>query len=315
MQRSHHGTGSAVSMHTESVLNVRKEFMKCKIGRHKKRIIKVTIILLLFVLLFVVWAIWGNLTIATTYYNVTSEKIPSLFDGYKIVQISDLHNAEFGHDNALIIEIIDKAEPDIIVITGDLIDSSRTNIDIAVRFASQAARIAPCFYVTGNHEARIGSDYQQLEKGVTDAGVKILHDESVSLYKNGDTIQLIGLDDPQFAGRDESVQEGTLESKLKGLKLQDGFNLLLSHRPELFKVYVSANMDLVLSGHTHGGQFRLPFIGGIVAPDQGLFPKYDAGIFRENGTTMVISKGLGNSVIPFRLNNRPEIVIVELNSH
>ena len=175
-----------------------------------------------------------------------------------------------------------------------------------------AARIAPCFYVTGNHAARIGAIISNWRKCY---GWELKsHDESV-FCKNGDTIQLTGLDDPRLRKRDESVQEGTLKAKLKGLKLQDGFQSVAFNRPELFKVYVSANMDLVLSGHTHGGQFRLPFIGGIVAPDQGLFPKCDAGIFRENGTTMVISKGLGNSVIPFRLNNRPEIVIVELNSH
>ena len=109
-------------------------------------------------------------------------------------------------------------------------------------------------------------------------------------------------------------QRYMVESKLKDLNLQDGFQLLLSHRPELFDIYVSTDIDLVLCGHAHGGQFRIPFIGGIVAPNQGLFPKYDAGIFSENETTMVVSRGIGNSIIPIRLNNRPEIVMIELQS-
>ena len=146
------------------------------------------------------------------------------------------------------------------------------------------------------------------------AGVKVLHDEVISINKNGDSMQLIGLDDPDFVDVGKTVQESILKTKLGDLELKEGFRILLSHRPELFDAYTSTNMDLVLSGHAHGGQFRVPFIGGIVAPDQGLLPKYDAGVFTENGTTMVVSRGVGNSIIPIRLNNRPEIVIVKLKS-
>jgi predicted MPP superfamily phosphohydrolase len=93
---------------------------------------------------------------------------------------------------------------------------------------------------------------------------------------------------------------------------EDKYSILLSHRPELFHIYVDNNIDLVLSGHAHGGQFRIPFIGGIVAPNQGLFPKYDAGLFGEKETNMIVSRGIGNSIIPFRFNNPPEIIIIEL---
>ena len=104
-----------------------------------------------------------------------------------------------------------------------------------------------------------------------------------------------------------------METKLSQLNIDDGFAILLSHRPEHFNVYQRKNIDLVLSGHAHGGQFRLPFLGGVIAPDQRLFPRYDAGAYTENGTTMVVSRGIGNSIIPLRINNRPEIVIIELN--
>ena len=104
-----------------------------------------------------------------------------------------------------------------------------------------------------------------------------------------------------------------METKLSQVNISNGFTILLSHRPECFNVYQNKNIDLVLSGHAHGGQFRLPFLGGVIAPNQGLFPKYDAGIYTENGTTMIVSRGIGNSIIPVRINNRPEIVIIELN--
>ena len=281
-----------------------------KLRFKRKQIIMV--IILAFLALFIGWTVWGNLTIGTTHYEIAFENLPSSFEGYKIAQISDLHNAKFGENNARAIEILHEENPDMIAITGDLIDSNRTDIDIAVRFMQQAVRIAPGYFVTGNHEAWIGEDYQQLEKKMIDVGVRVLHDEVLPIYKDGESIQLIGLDDPDFTDRDAEVQESMLYTKLKNLKLQDGFKLLLSHRPETFHSYVSTNVDLVLSGHAHGGQFRMPFIGGIVAPNQGLFPEYDAGVFGERGTTMVVSRGIGNSIIPVRLNNRPEIVIVKL---
>ena len=132
------------------------------------------------------------------------------------------------------------------------------------------------------------------------------------LTKGSETIQIAGLDDPDFTERDTYIQDSMVQTKISNLSLSDEYCILLSHRPELFAEYVSEEVDLVLSGHAHGGQFRLPFIGGVIAPDQGLFPKYDAGKYSKNHTTMIVSRGIGNSIIPVRINNRPEIVIVEL---
>ena len=104
-----------------------------------------------------------------------------------------------------------------------------------------------------------------------------------------------------------------VRTKLNNLAdTESSYIILLSHRPELFESYVSCNIDLVLSGHAHGGQFRLPFIGGLIAPDQGIFPKYDAGLFTNGSTNMIVSRGLGNSIIPIRFNNRPEVIVIEL---
>lgn len=258
--------------------------------------------------------IWENLTVGSTHYEVSSERLPDGFDGYIIAQISDLHNARFGEDNSQIIRILEKEKPNLIVITGDLIDSNDKNIDNVLYFAEQAMEIAPCYYVTGNHEAWVGGDYDALEEKLQETGVVILHDEAITLSEKDDTIRLIGLDDPDFTNRKAAVQMHTPEAKLKNLNLQNGFKLLLSHRPEAFNTYVAHDIDLVLTGHAHGGQFRIPFIGGVVAPNQGLFPSYDAGEYHEGNTTMIVSRGIGNSVIPVRINNRPEVVIVELRA-
>lgn len=262
----------------------------------------------------VIWVIMGNSHVGVTRYTVESNKIPATFDHFKIAVISDLHNAELGTDNSRLMKLIEFEAPDMIAVTGDLIDSNRTDIRIAEEFIDQIVDIAPCYYVTGNHEAWIRSQYQELEDTLLYKGVIILHDETVKLVKDDESIQIAGLDDPAFSGDATTDDEELLRSRLKDMEIDDSFCILLSHRPELFDAYASMDIDLVLSGHAHGGQFRLPFIGGVVAPDQGFFPKYDAGKYTENDTSMIVSKGLGNSIIPIRFNNDPELVIVELSS-
>lgn len=278
------------------------------LNRKRKKILFIAAI----AIVLVAWTVWSNVTVGTTHYTVTSNRLPASFDHYKIVIVSDVHNAEFGVNNSWLIRQIKKESPDIIAITGDLVDSSKTDIEIAGKLVHQLVEIAPCYYVTGNHEAWLGSQYQELENILLDESVVTLHDNAVPLTKDHETIQLVGLDDPDFTDRDASIQASMLESKINSMNLSGSYCILLSHRPEAFDAYVTENMDLVLSGHAHGGQFRLPFVGGIIAPNQGLFPKYDAGMYSENNTTMIVSRGIGNSIIPVRLNNRPEIVSVEL---
>ena len=174
-------------------------------------------------------------------------------------------------------------------------------------------KIAPVYFVSGNHEARV-SEYEDLKMGLAEAGVIVLENQKVEITRDGEAITLMGIDDPSFQ---ESYLFGDAESVAKQAieMLQsesDGYTVLLSHRPELFELYVKTGMDLVFSGHAHGGQFRLPFIGGLVAPNQGFFPKYDAGQFTEENTTMIVSRGVGKSIIPIRFNNRPEIILAEL---
>lgn len=280
--------------------------------RKKKRIL---VILSLILVVLIGWTLWGNTALEVNEYEIVSDRIPQGFDGFRIAQVSDLHNAEFGEGNGKLIEQLSQSAPDIIVITGDLIDSRHTDLNIALEFCGEIMNIAPGYYVSGNHEARV-DEYSELKIGLAEAGVIVLEKEKLELTREGESITLIGLKDPSFRtdylfGDAASVTQYAL-GELQNAS--DGFTILLSHRPELFDTYVEAGVDLVFSGHAHGGQFRLPLIGGLVAPNQGFFPKYDAGLFCEGKTTMIVSRGVGNSIIPFRINNPPEIVAVELKS-
>ena len=272
----------------------------------------VLIVSVLIILCLGIWTLWGNTALEVNEYEIVSDRIPGAFSGFRIAQVSDLHNAEFGEGNEDLIAMLSQTDPDVIVITGDLIDSRQTDIEIALEFARQAIKIAPIYYVTGNHEARV-PEYENLKMGLEEAGVIVLENHKVILEQEGESITLIGLDDPSFKedylfGDAASVTRAAL-SELQNES--DGYTVLLAHRPELFDIYVESGVNLVFSGHAHGGQFCLPFIGGLVAPNQGFFPKYDAGLFSQENTTMIVSRGVGNSIVPIRFNNRPEIVVIE----
>jgi len=275
---------------------------------------KIICVLAGILLVLIVWTAWGNTSLELNTYTISSRELPDAFDNYRIAQVSDLHNAKFGDGNQRLLEILREAEPDMIAITGDLIDSRKTNIAVALAFAKEAVKIASCYYVSGNHEARV-SEYQDLKTGLEEAGVTVLDDAQVKIEVSGESITVIGVNDPSFHADYLTSDAEVMDRKLSELSSEDaGFTILLSHRPELFDTYVAHDMDLVLTGHAHGGQFRLPLIGGLVAPNQGLFPKYDAGLYSEGDTNMIVSRGIGNSIIPVRFNNRPEVVLIELAS-
>ena len=280
----------------------------------KKKFIFLAVVAIVLVAL-VIWIAWGNTALELNTYTVSSSKLPQSFDGSRIAHVSDLHNTEMGKNNEKLLAMLRDADPDMIAITGDLIDSRNTDIEVALQFVREAVKIAPCYYVTGNHEARV-NEYGALKAGMEAAGVTVLEDVKTKISMEGETITLIGVNDPSYQtdylfGDSESV----MNTKLEELHPEhDGLTILLSHRPELFDTYANHNIDVVLSGHAHGGQFRLPFIGGLVAPNQGLFPEYDAGIYTEGNTNMLVSRGVGNSILPFRINNRPEVILIELQA-
>ena len=274
-------------------------------------------VLMIIAIALVAWLVWDNTRIVVTEIEIENAKLPESFDGYRIAHVSDLHNDEFGKDNEKLLTLIESAEPDMIAITGDLLDSRRTDTEKALNFVRQAVKIAPCYYVTGNHESREGKTYDQLEKDMIEAGVVVLRNDKLLLEKGGEAITVAGIDDPRFVldtdkqAKMEDVIGKVLDGLLKDIP-KERFTLLLSHRPELFELYCEYETDLILAGHVHGGQFRIPWIGGIIGPGQGLLPDYDAGLYREEDVCMVLSRGLGQSIVPFRVNNPPELVVITL---
>ena len=279
--------------------------------RKKIIIILISIILLFFISIYLYYE---NNYLQVSNYTIESNKISKNFDSFKIAQISDFHNTKSKKLTNDLVKEIKKSKPNIIVLTGDLVDSYKTNIDVAISFVKKINNIAPVYYVTGNHEARI-DNYAELKDELEKNKVVILDGKLEIIEKDNSEINLIGIDDPSFnfnTYRDDST---IIQDSLVSIQYdKNNFNILLSHRPELIETYAKNNFDLVLSGHAHGGQIRIPLIGGLIAPNQGIFPKYTSGIYEMNNTKMIISRGIGNSIFPFRVNNRPELVIIKLKN-
>ncbi|MGI6736090.1 MAG: metallophosphoesterase [Anaerovoracaceae bacterium] len=248
-------------------------------------------------------------------YIYRSEKVDPSLAGYRILQISDLHNKSFGPGNQRLLTRISDCEPDCIVITGDLVDRRRTRLQTAFDFVDAAVKIAPVYYVTGNHEWLMSTaKYHRLLSGLAARGVVFLEDRMVSLR---DHLCLAGVSarsifaakDPDLAARGVPVPaDGMLEKAPR-----DALKVLLAHEPQLLPRYARAGADIVFCGHAHGGQVRIPGTGiGLFAPEQGILPAYSAGAYQHGTTTMYVSRGLGNSLFPWRIFNRPEIVVTEL---
>ncbi|MCZ8535080.1 metallophosphoesterase [Psychrobacillus psychrodurans] len=260
---------------------------------------------LMFVVAVIILLYISNSWIQTTEISVESDRVPTSFDGVKILQISDLHDATFGENQEKLVKKVKKTDPDLIFITGDLIDSNRYNLDQSLELVRQIVDLAPIYYVTGNHEIAT-NDIENIKNSLTELGVNVLSNEEQIIEHKGEDIRIIGIEDP--------LNGILVNEALSQFEENDLFTLVLSHRPETFQDYVDYKMDVVFSGHAHGGQFRLPGLGGLVAPGQGLFPSYTAGMYSENNTHMIVSRGLGNSAIPVRIFNSPEIVVVTLKS-
>lgn len=269
---------------------------------------------ILMIILFIIFCIWQNNHIGISRFDYSNPVVPEEFNGFTIVHISDLHNKSFGKNQEYLLRKISLNSPDIILVTGDLIDRRRYDLDTALLFIEGAMEIAPVYYVSGNHEAWSGA-YDNIRKELTHYGVVVLDDRKVEYIRNNSKIEILGLSDPAFLTSSYLEERNTsnLEEHLSQLADHNVFQILLSHRPELMDIYTRENIDMIFSGHAHGGQIRIPGIGGIVAPDQGFFPKYTSGSHHIDQSTMYVSRGLGNSLFPIRVFNRPEIIVVTLN--
>ena len=230
---------------------------------------------------------------------------------HRFVFLSDLHEVEFGKDNQRLLEAVRKADPDYIFLVGDLLDATReVPADYAARTADSLTAIAPTYYVTGNHEWGIG-DVPELKETLTAHGVTVLSNQFTTLERNGDTLVLAGIDDPNGYADQKTPEELAAEVYAA---YGDPFWVLLAHRNNLFTPqYSLLGADLVVSGHGHGGIIRLPFTDGLLSTDRTFFPSYTAGLYEENGSCLFVTRGLGNSGPTFRLFNRPEVAVLTLH--
>lgn len=269
---------------------------------------------LILVVVYLMLKYTDNTSLQVTTYTVSNEKIPEEFNGFRIAQIADLHNAEFGENNERLVSILRESDPDIIVFTGDQLDARKSNPEVLTELVKQTVQIAPCFLVSGNHEGSVPRNVP-LETELKSYGLIILDDMIHPLERDGAIMDLIGLEDPTRNRRYYSNgAKEALEMSLQELEWEEShYSILLAHRPEYFYVYERNGIDLAICGHVHGGQIRING-RGLIGPSKELFPEYDSGVYTLDNATMVLSRGLGNSIFPWRVNNPPEVVIIELAS-
>ena len=263
------------------------------------------IIGVIIIVLLITFFYYENFKLRITRYNLESKKIK---DNYKIIQVSDFHNRKNKRFHNKVVDIINKEKPNIIVITGDLIDVD--DCTYAEKLLERIYNIAPIYFVPGNHECIFGG-YPDLLNILDKYNVNVISNKCISLDNN---IELYGIKDPSFYipnDDKESIDKYLSKFNINTKK----YSILLSHRPEVLDIYSKYKFDLVLTGHAHGGQVIAPLIGPLYAPHQGVLPKYARGIYKKNNTSMIVSRGLGNSLYAIiRINNKPELVIVSLSN-
>ncbi len=269
---------------------------------------KEIIILIAALILLAIYIYYENNALKVSKYTVKNSKL-NKDKKLTIAHISDYHNNSSKRLNSMLVSKINEIKPDIIVITGDIVDSSRTNIKTALKLIDNL-KDNKIYYVPGNHEARI-KECSYLIEEMRKRNVTIL-DNKKSVFEG---INIYGIRDPFFKSKNELLQSSIVKEELNTFNIENSsFNILLSHRPEMLLEYSAKGFDFVFTGHAHGGQWRVPFIGGLYAPHQGIFPKFTSGVHIKDNTNMVISRGLGNSSFPIRINNRPELVIVQIKN-
>lgn len=242
-------------------------------------------------------------------YEVKSQKLPESFDGFKIVQLSDLHGAEFGEDGMELVEKVKELEPDIIALTGDFV-TDEGDLAAVEKLAARLTELCPVYFISGNHE--FGSGLAVKVRNILErAGVKYLSNEYLTISRGEDGILLGGVEDPLAYA--DMLSPDELAQKMNDAA-PDAFKILLGHRNYWMTEYPELPVDLIFCGHAHGGLIRIPGVGGLIGTDRRLFPDFDAGQFNNGRYTLIVSRGLGNSVSIPRIFNRPEIVCVVLSS-
>lgn len=286
-----------------------------KINKFFKNYKKISIFLaIIFVLIITLICniIYCYNTINVNHYNIKSQKLQT---NLRIVMISDLHMKDYGNNNEKLVNIIKKESPDIIAVLGDFTVKDSTNYDIVLKLMPQLVNTAPTYYVLGNHELPI-LDTTNFTDDIKSTGVHLLINKSEYFEKDGEKILIGGIkqypyydfQSPDFENEERYFLDDFIE------KEKENFGILLCHYPEYFMwKFNEFDIDLMLCGHTHGGLIRIPFLGGLIAPEQGLFPKYDMGYFESDTAKMIVTSGLSTSSIIPRINNPGEVCVIDIN--
>lgn len=290
-----------------------KEENRGTVNKNRKRKISkpMKILIIIITLIFCTVALWQGITLKI--YKITTDKLKS---SVRIMALTDLHSTIYGKKQKKLIKKIREYDPDVIVLVGDIAVDNEPHEGTEL-LLSVISKEYPCYYVTGNHEFKSG-EVTYIKEMIRGYGVTILEGNTVLIDVNGQKIQLAGVDDPNGFDGSYYCEDGITDEWREQLanckeELTDGvYSILLSHRPEITEIYRNSGFDLVIAGHAHGGQVRIPGISnGLYAPNQGLFPKYAGGLYELGDTTMVVSRGLCRNLIP-RVFNPPEIVVIDL---
>lgn len=279
-------------------------------------------IFVLLVTFFIVELYIDSNMLVVTNIEISDKKIPKNFDDYKIIHLSDLHSKSFGIENTKLVNEIENINPDLVVMTGDMVNCNDTNFDNFFNLVKAITKKYKVYYIVGNHEQNMKKENQEVIFDFLKAnGVEILDNEKVVLEKSGDSINLYGTwcnlryysaidSEEKYEFTEEVMNKIMEENKTEESK----YNILLAHNPNFIDAYAKWGADLTLTGHIHGGMVRLPILGGVFSPDSVWFPKYSSGLYEVEGKKLIVSRGLGRGVRGFRFFNRPEINLITLKS-
>lgn len=285
----------------------------------KRKIMLIIVILLILIAALRLYI--DNNVLEVSYYKVKSDKIPASFKGFKILQLSDLHSKSFGSNNKKLIRKINRENPDIVVMTGDMVSERDSDFEVFINLAEQIGKRYDTYYIVGNHEQNLDDVLRKaLIDKLINIGIRVLDNEKVTITRGKDSINIYGLwfnlryykDVNNEYTRDIYFGAGQIQSILGNLDT-GSYNILLAHNPLYADTYSNWGADLILSGHIHGGMIRIPFAGGLLSPEIKLFPEYDAGKYQVNGKTLIVNRGLSRGEFGFRVFNRPEISVITLS--
>lgn len=258
----------------------------------------------------------------TRYRIQIKKRNHSLRQPFTAVFLSDLHNVTYGSKNCRLLQKIEEQKPRLILIAGDMLTETgrEPEMDEALSLLEKLAEKYPVYYANGNHECRLKqgdayavSCYEAYRAKLRAYGIQVLENDSTLLDVDGSIIRIWGVEIPISCYRRRRSEKLTPEQMrfLLGEAELEHYHILLAHHPMYFDAYASWGADLTLSGHLHGGIVRLPLLGGVISPQVRLFPKYDRGLFEKDGRSLIVSGGLGSHTIPLRINNPPELVVID----